>query len=184
MDERRELQHGVSEPGGSGAIGPDAERELCERFAQRIRLYGLRHLGDEAAAADLVQDVLLVLLHSVREGRIQDPAHLERFVLGTCRNLVAKIRRGEQRTRTFERAALPLAEDGLPPAFSHLDAARLGSCLGHLDARGLRVVLLTFQEERSAEEIAAELGTTPGNVRVIRHRAMAALQRCVGGAEP
>lgn len=110
MDERRELQHGVSEPGGSGAIGPDAERELCERFAQRIRLYGLRHLGDEAAAADLVQDVLLVLLHSVREGRIQDPAHLERFVLGTCRNLVAKIRRGEQRTRTFERAALPLAE--------------------------------------------------------------------------
>lgn len=102
MGERRELQHGLLEPRGVGGIDPSAEQELCTRFAQRIRLYGLRHLRDEAAAADLVQEVLLVLLASVRGGRIHEPAHLERFVLGTCRNLVAKIRRGDQRTRTFE----------------------------------------------------------------------------------
>ena len=45
-----------------------------------------------------------------------------------------------------------------------------------------RVVLLTFQEDRSADEIASELGTSAGNVRVLRHRAMLALQRCVTGS--
>ena len=30
-----------------------AEAEFCRRFAPRIRLYGLRHLRNEAAAADL-----------------------------------------------------------------------------------------------------------------------------------
>jgi len=184
MGERRELLHGFSEPGGVGAIDPAAERGLCTRFAQRIRLYGLRHLRDEAAAADLVQEVLLVLLASVRDGRINEPAHLERFVLGTCRNLVAKVRRGEQRTRTFEQAALPLAEQELPPAFARADTTRVAICLAHLDARAQRVVMLTFGDDRATEEIASELGTTPGNVRVIRHRALAALQRCVEGGEP
>jgi DNA-directed RNA polymerase specialized sigma24 family protein len=44
------------------------------------------------------------------------------------------------------------------------------------------VVLLTFQEDRSADEIASELGTSAGNVRVLRHRALLALQRCVAGS--
>jgi RNA polymerase sigma-70 factor (ECF subfamily) len=57
-----------------------AERELCIQLAPRIRLYGLRHLRDEAAAADLVQEALIILLEGVREGRIDDPAHVDRFV--------------------------------------------------------------------------------------------------------
>jgi hypothetical protein len=40
----------------------------------------------------------------------------------------------------------------LPPAVSSLDAARVALCLGKVGAREQRVVLLTFQEHRSAEE--------------------------------
>ena len=79
-------------------------------------------------------------------------------------------------------AVLPLSAAELPPAFSSLDAARVALCLGKVGAREQRVVLLTFQEGWSAEEIATELGTSPGNVRVLRHRAMAALGRCVEGS--
>ena len=39
----------------------DAEGELCRRFAPRIRLYGLRHLGDEDRARDL--EVLVACQH-------------------------------------------------------------------------------------------------------------------------
>jgi RNA polymerase sigma-70 factor (ECF subfamily) len=36
-----------------------AEAALFRRLAPRVRLYGLRHLRDPAAADDLVQDVML-----------------------------------------------------------------------------------------------------------------------------
>jgi RNA polymerase sigma-70 factor (ECF subfamily) len=159
-----------------------AERELCAQLAPRIRLYGLRHLRDEAASADLVQDALVVVLQAARDGRVEDPEHVERFVLGTCRNLVARSRRSERRGKSFESAVLPLSEAEMPPAFSRLDAGRLALCLGAIAAREQRVIVMTFQEDLSAEEIATALDTSPGNVRVLRHRAMTALQRCVEGS--
>ena len=180
MGELRDLVGAVA----GGAATRDrlaAEHELCVRLAPRIRLYGLRHLRDEAAAADLVQEALIILLEAARGGRIDEPEHVDRFVLGTCRNIVSRSRRDARRSRAFEGAILPLPVTELPPAFSSLDAARVALCLGKVGAREQRVVLLTFQEERSAEEIATEIGTSPGNVRVLRHRAMAAIERCVAG---
>ena len=66
-------------------------------MAPRIRLYGLRHLRDEQAAADLVQQVLLITIQSVRAGKVRDPEKIESFVLGTCRMTVLEIRRGSAR---------------------------------------------------------------------------------------
>src|SRR5262245_54167125 len=59
-----------------------AESELCRRFAPRIRLYGLRHLRSEAAAADLIQDVLLMTLQKLRAGAVREPDRLASFILG------------------------------------------------------------------------------------------------------
>src|SRR4029079_19349709 len=55
--------------------GPDsaAEAELYRRLAPRVRLYGLRHLRDRAAAADLVQQVLLMTLERLRAGEVREP---------------------------------------------------------------------------------------------------------------
>jgi RNA polymerase sigma-70 factor (ECF subfamily) len=64
-----------------------------------------------------------------------------------------------------------------------VDVVPLTRCLARLEERSRLVVALSFQEGRSAEEVAARLGTTAGNVRVIRHRALAALRRCLDGQE-
>jgi len=181
MTELPELMFSIAASGAETAERLAAERELCLMLAPRIRLYGLRHLRNETAAADLLQEALLVLLEAVRAGRIEEPEHVERFVFGTCRHLVSRSRRDERRAQSFAGAVLPLSEATLPPAFSSVDSARLALCLARVGAREQRVVLLTFQEERGAEEIASELGTSVGNVRVLRHRAMLALQRCVEG---
>jgi RNA polymerase sigma-70 factor, ECF subfamily len=183
MSALRDLAHSVAN-GLAPADRLAAERALCVQLAPRIRLYALRHLRNEAAAVDVVQDALLILLEAARAGRIEDPDHVDRFVLGTCRNLVSRMRRNERRARTFAVATLPLQSAELPPAFSQIDAARLALCLGRVNSRAQRVVLLTFQEDRSVEEIATELGISPGNVRVLRHRAIAALHRCVEGSTP
>ena len=62
-----------------------------------------------------------------------------------------------------------------------LEGARLVECMAALGAREQAIVMLTFFADRDGTEIAEELGMTPGNVRVARHRALASLRECVGG---
>src|SRR5262245_35138548 len=75
----------------------DDEAELGRRFAHRIRLYGLRHLRDASLADDLVQQVLVLVIRSLREGRVREPDKLASFVLGSCRMVARDMRRGEAR---------------------------------------------------------------------------------------
>src|SRR5262245_8676542 len=88
-----------------------AEAELCRRFAPRIRLYGLRHLRSEAAAHDLVQDVLLLTLQKLRVGGVREPGRLASFILGTCRQLVVDGKRSTtRRERLLQEFSLDLPE--------------------------------------------------------------------------
>lgn len=177
-----ELVHAIADPTTADADRSAAERELCRLLEPRLRLYGMRHLGgDRAAAADLAQDALEVVLRSARTGKIDKPEHVARFVLGVCRNKVARMRRSERRARDYQKATLPLAGEAPPPPFSGVDGSRLTFCLGMLGAREQRVLMLTYNEDCSSEEIAERLQTSAGNVRVLRHRAMAALRLCVTG---
>lgn len=167
---------------GSPRHAREAEEELCRRLAPRIRLYGLRHLRDEHAAADLVQDVLLVTLDGLRAGRLREPEKLASFVLGVCRMVVIEIRRaGARRARLLEqyRGDLPLAASPRPL----LDTDRLRACLERLPARERSVIVMSFYEERGGDEVAHALDLSPANVRVIRHRAVGRLRDCLGGKQ-
>src|SRR5687767_12969892 len=75
------------------AIDAVAEAEFCRRFAPRVRLYGLRHLRDRHAAADLVQQVLMTTLERLRAGSLRDPERLASFICGMCRMTVHELRR-------------------------------------------------------------------------------------------
>lgn len=166
---------------GAGADG-DAEREVCRRFAPRVRLYGLRHLREESAAADLVQEVLLAVLERLRAGVLREPDRLASFVLGACRLAAWERRRGAaRRAELLERFGPDLASgDGERP---RPDVDRLDRCLEGLPPRERAVLQLTFYADRASGEIAAELELTPGNVRVVRHRALAHLRACMGAEE-
>ena len=163
------------------SVGDEDERALCERYGVRIRAYGFRHLRDAALADDLVQHVLLTVLQALREGRVEERDRLDAYVLGTCRNTVMDMRRGVARQRRVaERAAAGLPE-GYEPQHLTVDRMRLEQCLRELEARDRAVVLATFLEDRDADEIGKAMQLSTGNVRVIRHRALAKLQACVGG---
>ena len=155
---------------------PAAEAELCRRFAPRIRLYGLRHLRDEDRAADLVQGVLLALLQAARTGRIADPERVDRFMLGTSRNVAARMRETDARSAGDAALAAIAAPD---EPLERIDTAALWRCLRTLEDRARRVLMLSFNDERSADEIATTLAISSVNVRVRRHRSIAALRRCL-----
>jgi RNA polymerase sigma-70 factor (ECF subfamily) len=163
---------------GSGT-DRDAEAMLVQRFAHRVRLFGLRHLRDDAAADDLVQQVLVLTIESLRAGRVREPERLESFILGSCRTIVRDLHRGESRRERLLGRYAPLVEIIVEPP-APLERERVRACIDKLPARERTVVVLTFYADRTGDEVAHELGMTPGNVRVVRHRAIERLQRCLG----
>ena len=157
-----------------------AEAELCRRLAPRIRLYGLRHLRDRHAAADLVQQVLLMTLERLRAGKLRDPDRVASFALGTSRMVVLEMRRGAWRREELLAAYGDSEAVFEAPEPMALDPDRLAGCLEALAERERSVVVLTFFSDKPADEVGAELGIAAGNVRVIRHRALGKLRACMG----
>jgi len=159
---------------------PEAEAELCRRLAPRVRLYGLRHLRNEAAAADLMQQVMLMLIERLRTGVMREPDKLASFVFGICRMVVLDLRRGQaRRERLLEMYGDVLLPVETPPP--NPDNERLAPCLESLSDRERTVLMLTFYDDMPADALAHELNLSPANVRVIRHRALERLRICVTG---
>ena len=130
-----------------------AEAELFRRLAPRVRLYGLRHLRDPAATDDLVPDVLLMTLDSLRAGKVREDERLASCVLGTSRRMaIGLARSATRRQRLLERFGPELAPAALD---------------------------LRFAEPRPGPP--AVLPGAPGQARAIRRRPVV-LRRPRGGA--
>jgi RNA polymerase sigma-70 factor (ECF subfamily) len=161
----------------SGAAQAE-ESELYRRFAPRVRLYGLKHLRDDAAADDLAQQVLLVTIERLRAGEVRNPDEIGSFILGTSRMLAdsagRKTRRRERLTAQFHVPEVYAEPDDAPG-----DIEAVARCLNGLGDRDRRVLVLSFYAEKTSPEIAKELGVTGTVVRVARHRALARLRDCV-----
>lgn len=161
----------------------DAEGELYRRLAPRVRLYGLRHLRDEQAAADLTHQVLLITIESLRDGRLREPERIASFVLGTSRLVVRDWRRGairqERHLQEFGRTVPVMTT----PQTSEVDHRQLTMCLQRLQERERSVLIMSFYAEDTTGEVAGQLGLSAENVRVIRHRALGKVRECMTGPE-
>lgn len=166
----------------STGMDRDAEAELFRRMAPRVRLYGLRHLREEQAAQDLVQQVLIAVILALRASRLREQEKLASFVLGTCRMTVLDLRRGAYRKQQLLEYFGAEFVDAFEPSMLHLDTEQLTRCLQVLKERERAVVVMTFYDEQSGAEVAAFLRVSEANVRVIRHRAIHQLRGCMGVA--
>lgn len=161
-----------------------AEAELCRRLAPRIRLFGLRHLRDAPAAADLAQQVLLMAIEKLRAGELREPDKLSSYVLGMSRLTVFDLRRNAARRDALLRQYGEVADIITPAEPKEVDREKLARCMENLAERARSVLLLSFFGEKGAAEIGRELGMSAENTRVIRHRALLQLRGCMGaGAE-
>lgn len=174
--EARAARHIVAAAPGQA---PEAEAELYRLLAPRVRRYGLRHLRDAHAAADLMQQVMALTLERLRAGELREPERVLSFVLGACRLTVMDQRRGERRREDLLQRyadAVPMADLHVAP---RLDQQRVADCLERLPERERAVLVMTFYDEQPADAVATQLGLSAGNVRVIRHRGIEQLRRCV-----
>ena len=171
---------------GGAAGSTDAEEsELYRRFAPRVRLYGRRHLRNDAGADDLAQEVLLLTIERLRAGEVQKLEQIGSFILGTSRMMCHSERRIARRREALAARFIDTSVETAPPSLFALDGRRVAACLRGLAERERLVVLLTYYADRDAPRIAENLKLSPGAVRVIRHRAIARLRDCViGGGRP
>jgi RNA polymerase sigma-70 factor (ECF subfamily) len=162
----------------AGAVR-DAEGQLYRLLAPRVRRYGQRHLRDDHAAQDLMQHVMALAIEKLRAKTLDEPERIVSFVLGTCRMTVIDLLRGQRRREQL----LQTHADELPMADLHvaprLDHERVARCLERLAERERAVLVLSFYDEQPAEAVGRSLGLSAGNVRVIRHRGIHKLRRCV-----
>lgn len=155
------------------------EAELYRRFAPRVRLFGLRHLRDDAAAQDLVQDVLLRTIERLRAGEVREPDAIASFILGMSRMMSASRRRMARRREALA-VQFQQAAQAAESVRDTIDLSAVERCVATLDERERAIVVQSFYAQRTAAEIAGDLGLAGGTVRVIRHRAIARLRACLG----
>jgi RNA polymerase sigma-70 factor, ECF subfamily len=155
------------------------ESELYRRFAHRVRMYGRKHLRDEAAADDLAQQVMLVTIEKLRAGEVRNADEIGSFILGTSRMQAGSMQRRARRRESLT-ARFHVREISVDPSDAAPDIEAVERCLGRLAERDRRVLILSFYAEKASPQIAEELGVTATVVRVARHRALGRLRDCVG----
>lgn len=168
------------------APAPESHRRLdeaacCRRLAPAARLYFLRHVG--ADADDLAQEALVLLVRAIRSGAVGSVEQAGGYLYGVCKNLGrAAGRKHARRTELLDRNAsiFPQVEGPSPI----VDGRRLWACFNLLGAKARAILLQAFVEDRDGAQIARALGTTAVNVRVMRHRALAALRACLTEEKP
>ena len=158
----------------------DAEAELYRLLAPRARRYGLRHLRDAHAAADLMQQVMTLTIEQLRGGQLREPERVLSFVLGTCRLTVMDQRRGERRREDLLQRyadALPIADLHVAPRFDH---ERVADCLERLPERERSVLVMSFYDDQPSEAVGQQLGLScrqRARDPPPRHRQAATLRR-------
>src|SRR5688572_17187778 len=100
--------------GGPAGATDAEEAELYRRFAPRVRLYGRRHLRNDAASDDLVQDVLLLTIERLRAGEVRQPEDIGSFILGTSRMMAHSERRVTRRRDALTARFMPTVAETAP----------------------------------------------------------------------
>ena len=170
---------------------PNLMRDLYARYVPVARAYFVRHgVRDDE---DLAHEAVLVALRALRDARVRERERIGGFLLGVCKNLVRdRARRDARADRALVREQASAATSAASTAASandaRIDGFKLWGCVNALSARARDVVLRTWVHDDDADTIAQAQATTAGNVRVMRHRALAALLECLerrerGGAQ-
>jgi RNA polymerase sigma-70 factor, ECF subfamily len=156
-----------------------AEGEVCRRLLPAVRAFAQRRLRP-SSVEDFTHDALLLLIEALRTQKLVDPARVAGFALGICRNLA------RERARSGERHTVLAAQHGPTEAdFVTWDREQLvrrdhlEDCYSQLGERARAVIRATFCEDAADAEIAAALAVSSANVRIIRHRSLAALKDCL-----
>jgi RNA polymerase sigma-70 factor (ECF subfamily) len=163
---------------------PEAVRALLDQTGPTV--YGFvfaRVGGNQAAAEDVVQDTFVEAVRSAHTFRGE--AALSTWVCAIARRRLARHYEAERRQEVARHGLVavagtpePLVEDEPGLVEERDEVAR---ALGQLPPVHRQVLVLKYLDDRSVEEIAAELGRSRVQVQSLLQRARIGLRRTLEG---
>jgi RNA polymerase sigma-70 factor, ECF subfamily len=153
---------------------PSAFADLIRDFEQPLRYYLLKLLGNEDRAYDVLQELWLKVVRTIRQ--LVDPGALRVWLYRAAHGLaVDQIRRRQVRQAAEQEHALAVDAAAAEPDFTAMDAQTIHRALDELEPREREVLVLFFLENMTLEEIAEVVGRPVGTVKSRLHYAKRAL---------
>jgi RNA polymerase sigma-70 factor (ECF subfamily) len=160
----------------------DALGRLVAIVRPAVYRYCRARLWDTETAEDVTQEVLIAVFQALPR---QDPPvrELEAFAIAVASRQVATAHRRRAARPEHEHDEVPDVVDTAPGPDVVIalndDVRALNILLEQLTPIQREVVLLRVVNGLSAEDTGTVLGMTPGNVRVMQHRALTRLRALV-----
>jgi RNA polymerase sigma-70 factor (ECF subfamily) len=159
----------------------DALRSIYQR--QSVRLFGIANaiLRDREAAADAVQDAFVKVSQRARQF---DAARGEAsaWLAGIVRHAALDLARRRGRELPTDDPALgdvPVAPEALERIAASAEGRRLRDCLGALEEKNRKGILLAFVHGLSHAQVAARLDLPLGTVKAWIRRGLLQLRECL-----
>jgi len=167
---------------GAKAGNRAALKSLLEQVSPVIRQWALARTGEAELAADLTQEVLILLVRNLPSFRGE--SRFLSWVFAVTRNQAIEAWRSEVREeRKMDRVSVQTAEDAPLPAQpdSGIDGRRIrnivAAFLGELPQRQREVFQMAELQGLSSPEIGEILGVKAGSVRAALFKARRTLRR-------
>jgi len=162
------------------AIAGNAEAfaALYDRFLARVYRHVYYHLGNRADTEDVTQQVFLRAWQAMPRYRPTD-VPLVAWLLTIAHNQVVSFYRRVKDVRPLDLDPVARERWSDPEAetLGRYDRAAVRRAILRLKPDYQRVIVLRFVEGLEYTVIAAAIGKTEGNVRIMQHRALVELRR-------
>jgi RNA polymerase sigma-70 factor (ECF subfamily) len=164
---------------------PEAFGELYTRYAQVVFRFLSAHVNDRMDAEDLTEEVFMRVWRTLPSYQEQGVPFLA-FLFRVARNaLIDFYRRSARAGKHASLEANPLADIRSDPgdaAMANLEHQEIRGTLNLLRDDYRTVLVLRFLSDLSPEETAQVMERTEGAVRILQHRALAALRNLLEGS--
>jgi RNA polymerase sigma-70 factor, ECF subfamily len=162
----------------------EAFGELYERYAQSLFRFFYSHMSDRLDAEDLTEEVFLKVWRSMSSYRDRGVPFLA-FLFKIARNtLIDHYRRMGNKEESVSVEETVIKDDSTDPgeeAIANLEHAEIRQVLNQLRDDYRTVLVLRFLGDLSPEETAHAMDRSAGAVRVLQHRALAAVRELMSG---
>jgi RNA polymerase sigma-70 factor (ECF subfamily) len=163
------------------AHDPDAWQSLFERYYDKMYRFACLRTGDTSAAEEIAAEVFAAAAKGIARYR-PTGAPFASWLYRIARNLTADHLERRRRRPVVQLDGVVLASGAWDGRVE--DAADIARALALLTRDQQDVLLLRFFSDCSLEEIAGAMGKSVGAIKLLQHRALAAMRRRMqpGGA--
>jgi RNA polymerase sigma-70 factor, ECF subfamily len=148
--------------------------DLYERHFEQVYAFIARRMHDRAETEDLTSEVFRRALANLKKYQWHGTPFAA-WLLRIAANAVADRWKRNARERELANSADSAAPSSKEMTLS-AESARLFRLVNGLPAEQRRVIILRFAEEKSAREIAEEIGRSEGAVKQLQFRALEKLR--------